>query len=680
MGLEAARDTRNVPQIQPALQSVRLPEFGDVEIGFAMCRNRMCRNFGVLYGSDGRGGADDRYYLKFKGGEIQSVVCRYCALEISLHSALSVRPLARHFLSDSLPFADCPHDDCENHGLNVYESFKPKGSKRRGKAPYHANGPGVKCQGRRQATGERCGESISLGTPQSSGKGNPERERVVAKTLLLMRLALSLTHALGIDLNGDSFNRARVRFGRSFRDYHAYRNSFLLRRGWCGLEEKTATVLTDVLQVSMKRRGRGPARTQLLNVIVSVLRLEKTWFILAAHPHYLPKSKCPDVRELEFDREERCDLEQHWAGLRTFLDKGPVASTVKARRSAAKAASPDGGADGDADGGADGDAEAGNSKEGGGTARKREPVGRGIHPRVVDAGHHGQMMASPYAEVAHFLVVQRMLSRCKRVFYYMDASYHLTGSAMVAMREDIRSGRVQVAVMQHQKVRKRDDRPQRMRQLPRERALPLAYAEMEERFAKRLKEFRQNQPDPSQEPLLDAVLGAEDATDRRARAILWRRAPEGAQSKEGGFAWLTFPRDTQQFKNCRALWLTRGPDDALEHGEELLLPVTLQSVDSACRSLRKRVNSFKRPDKAAAGVSYVGASSRVEYAIGELRTYLLQRNYARRPGKRWSKDRIPAAVLGLTAEDENAVDMLSLLRDFRLGVKHAREISEWMAS
>ena len=40
-------------------------------------------------------------------------------------------------------------------------------------------------------------------------------------------------------------------------------------------------------------------------------------------------------------------------------------------------------------------------------------------------------------------------------------------------------------------------------------------------------------------------------------------------------------------------------DDALEDGRELLMGVTLRPVDSACRTLRKRINTFKRPEKAS---------------------------------------------------------------------------------
>ena len=133
-------------------------------------------------------------------------------------------------------------------------------------------------------------------------------------TLLLIRLGLSSTHANGFDI-GTSYFQGRVkRFGALFRSYHTYRNSFLLKPGEYGLEDSTAVVLTDVLQVSLKRFGVGPARTQRLNVIVSVLRLKlkkkegeererTTWFVLAAHVCYLPESKTPSDDDEELDRD-----------------------------------------------------------------------------------------------------------------------------------------------------------------------------------------------------------------------------------------------------------------------------------------------------------------------------------------------------------------------------------------
>ena len=288
---------------------------------------------------------------------------------------------------------------------------------------------------------------------------------------------------------------------------------------------------------------------------------------------------------------------------------------------------------------------------------------------MADAGHWGKMVKSPYAEVAHFLVVRHMLKRYRRVFFYTDASYDLTGSVMIAMHDWVRSGRAHMAVLQHEKLGMRERKPDYQPPRPREEALPRAIKEMEARFAHLVDEELAKTGD---------LLGDEESRVRRARAAVWQAAPQGAASVDGKFAWPDFPGDTKAYRNCRTLWLSRGPNDAPEDGHELLIGTTLQSVDSACRALRKRVNTFKRPGKSAKGTSYVESAYRAEQAIGELQTYLLMRNYARRAGKRrWSKAIIPAAVLGLSDGEE--VDMAALLWSFRLGNTHAREVSEWLS-
>ena len=633
----------------------------------------MCENFGVLYGSGlRRSEVDRRYRVNYdEDGEIANLLCEYCTAKIELRSARSSRPVARHFLSESLPFADCPEEDCSNHGRNVFEVF---GRLRRGNRPYHINrdrATGVErltCNGRRKSTDQRCGGSITLDVPVIKDKDDAKRRRTIAKILVLIRLGLSQTHANGLDISSDAFASNLRRFGDVFRDYHAYRNSYLLKPGWCGQEEKTAVVVTDVLQVSLKRFGTAPARTQRLNVIVSVLRLEETYFALAAHPCYLPMRKSPTflggtkgrpALGLEADIEDCPALERHWAGLHTILDLVSIVETKRKRKKKKKKEK----------------AEPGEDENTAGEEEDEDEPEREVHqvfgPQVADGGHLGSVMRSPYADVAHFLVVQRLLSRYKRVFFYMDAAYDLTASAMIAMRDGVRAGRIQIAVFQHEMTRRKRSAPDRgpLSRLPREERLPTAFQEMEERFSALISDDS-NLPEDV----------PEGSTDCRIRAAFWRHAPQGAQSKDGKFAWLrVYPRNYYHYKNCSTLWLTRGPNDSLDDGKDLLLGVTLQSVDSACRALRKRINSFKRPDKAARGVSYTNASYRAELAAGELHTHLLQRNYARRMGKRWSNRRIPAVVMGMTGGDEDAVDMESLLWDFRLGLDHAREISEWMA-
>lgn len=175
--------------------------------------------------------------------------------------------------------------------------------------------------------------------------------------------------------------------------------------------------------------------------------------------------------------------------------------------------------------GADGDDDVGKEQEAQPTVS--------IAPGVADAGHAGYIIRSPYAEVAHFLVVRKMLERFKRVFCYMDASYDLTDSVMVAMHDWVSSGRAHVAVMQHEKLGRREQVPDRRPHKPREDVLPQAMEKMEERFAQCVaKEL-------GAAAKTDDLWGDDDR-ERRARAIAWRSAPRGRRARMGALpGWPT---------------------------------------------------------------------------------------------------------------------------------------------
>ena len=677
------------------LEPVALPEFGGFKVGFAMCLNRMCPNFGQHWGTEpgSDGWTDSRYEFTDNiedGLPAKKIVCRYCGVDHPVHAARSIRPIARHFLAESLPFADCVHEDCENHGRNVFEVMGGDARGRRVRVPYTKGGPHrVRCNGRRRSTGEKCDASITLGSTPPVGQRSAEKWNDTELALHLIRLGLSQTHAEGFYLTPDFFQRSRSNFGRQFRDYHAYRNASLLKPGEHGFEDSTAVVVTDVLQVSLKRFGIGPSRTQRLNVIVSVLRLKlkkkarkkakkkgkrkKTiWFVLAAHICYLPalwprmlKSQTRELKEQWHGSLKDMELEElgrdirgngrllrRWAALHTVLDAKDSVRIEPLKQRKSQKRKDD--AEGDDD------------------ATDREKV-VAISPGFADGGHHGHMVKSPYAEVAHFLVVRRMLARFKRVHFYTDASYDLTRSVMVAMHDWVSSGRAHMAVVQHKKPGGKRDTvsDDGLPPMRRKKALPRAMKRMEERFAQRVAEQMEETTDTT-----TGEMWGEEERVRRARVAVWGQGPQGAGSEKGKFVWLAFPPDTEAYRDCRTFWLSRGPDDTFEDGRDLLIGATLQSVDSACRSLRKRINTFQRPEKAARGVSYVSSPYRVEGAMGELRTYLLMRNYCRRPGTRWANEIIPAAVLGLSDGEE--IDVADLLWSFRLGVEHAAELSEWL--
>lgn len=105
-----------------------LPEF-HVFVGWAMCRN-----FGIQYAGPAPAGAaeinDGRDTIDTIEGKFR---CEYCGDTFALNSNSAIRVLARHFLSQSLPFAACDTPKCDNFGCNFFEHYVP--SKRHGN-PY----------------------------------------------------------------------------------------------------------------------------------------------------------------------------------------------------------------------------------------------------------------------------------------------------------------------------------------------------------------------------------------------------------------------------------------------------------------------------------------------------------------------------------------------------------------
>ncbi len=106
----------------------------------------------------------------------------------------SVRPIARHFFSESLPFADSPIKDWESHGHNICESAW---SGSHGTRRYNQDRDGLRCNGRRKKTDEWCRKWIRLGTRLTKGRDNPEKRCLITKILMLIRLGFSSTHANG---------------------------------------------------------------------------------------------------------------------------------------------------------------------------------------------------------------------------------------------------------------------------------------------------------------------------------------------------------------------------------------------------------------------------------------------------------------------------------------------------
>ena len=137
------------------------------------------------------------------------------------------------------------------------------------------------------------------------------------------------------------------------------------------------------------RAQREERRYYIFKVIVSVLLADRKIFVLAAHPFFLPKRHCPGDKETRRDQ-DRFEFEREWTCV---------------KHPGWKVAPRQSGADRMAD--------------------------------VGELGRDGYFIRSPYAETAHFLVVQKMLSRFQVLHCYMDAAQEMAASALVA---DARQG------------------------------------------------------------------------------------------------------------------------------------------------------------------------------------------------------------------------------------------------
>ena len=601
------------------LAPVSFPEFG-TSTSWLMCRNALCPNFGVHYDGPSpeecaRSVSDARYWLDLKAKRVK---CRHCNLSFQMLPNLPVRPLARYFLSLSLPFADCPNPKCANHGFNLFENCPPKDASGVRRYRWSAGRQAVcrACQGRFMV-----GEALHV-----------TRAKTVRKSFGAImegvRMGVSVTkttEAKGIAIG--TYYAHLLRCGARIQDNHSWRNAQLLHPRFAACD-KPLLVQTDALEVSLQRFGDGP-RYKLMKLLVSVVVLQeqerRSFFVLAAHPFFLPESRCPERKELMkelLEDRERPHFARRWEGVEHLLQWVLGANAAKTMET-----SP-------------------------------------------DLGRKGFFMRSPHAELAHFLVVGKMLSRFRRVHFHMDGDRSLRTAALVAFAERIQSGGVEIALFQHDKKAGRRKVPLGRAPSKKERCRHLgrAWAAMEDRFAEKLNS-------KGRFPLrTDQQQDAEVRAQARARAF--RSAFKGAYSTEGEWAWLEHPPDNRQYARPRTLWLTRTPGQTLEDGRSLLLHASLQSVDSAFNAMREQVRSLGRPDfRSQPGRGFRSRYFRVDVVLCELWPYLLMRNYAIR--KKTKQLGIPARALRLMAPNGKEPDLVEVALSFQLGRAHAERMSGW---
>ena len=383
-----------------------MPEFGNIEVGWAMCKNPMCEHFGQFFDAvrDRAGNPASRYRVArkrsgSKGRVLVQLKCRGCGLSAIVHAGPSLRPVARHFLSQSLPFADCANDACSNHGVNAFEHLGrrpgPEGTR------YRVNGPHTLICAACADAGRKP-THFSIGEPVELSDTRDVRSDV-RWIIRSVREHLPVTAVRGLfGIPVGSYYRRLFRLAVRVGDYLNWRNAYLLSPEFRRAHGGTARVYTDVLNVSLHQVG-DVARSRLLRIIVSVVGLEKTHFVLAAHPYFLPESKEPGLEELERDHGDDNYLTRRWDCLDTVLGDAPVFDEDEDE----------------------------------------------VAETVPSEGHAGFFLKSPYAEVAHFLTVDKMLSGFARRYYTMDAARDLFQSALVAMRRPVLDKEVEIALFQY---------------------------------------------------------------------------------------------------------------------------------------------------------------------------------------------------------------------------------------
>ena len=389
---------------------VHLPEFG-VSVGWAMCRNTMCRNFGIQYAGPARGEdtwlSDGRYELNPRTGEFR---CGYCGNSFELNSNRAIHKLARHFLSLSLPFATCPETGCVNFGRNVFEHYSEH--RRDRDRPYrHYQDDRMLCR----AAHVRKRVTFSLGEPWHLDRGpkgetpadRNKRQRAAMKKLrniikggMYYRSVSMIVEDFEVD--ADTYYTQLKRAGRRLRDYQSWRNTRLLHPRF-PREDGPLRVYTDTLVGSLARHGQSTPRFTHLQIPVSVIDMpeDRTYYILAAHPGFLPIELCQD---------DHVQLAKEVAGPHHTSPWACVSHPP--------------------------------------TAIDASVDTKKLMESLPDVGRGGWFGRSPHIELAHFLTVRKMLSRFPKVHYYMDANRQQSAAALTAFADDIRAGRCEIALYQ----------------------------------------------------------------------------------------------------------------------------------------------------------------------------------------------------------------------------------------
>ena len=410
-------ENSNQNQANP-FSPVFLPEFR-IKVSWATCLNPACANFGVHYEGPALGErksvSDKRYRIQANDGRIK---CRSCGLTAALKSNRAIPVASRYFLQLSLPFADCPVADCENHGINLFEHWYPDKKSR----PYRP-------QGDHRASCRSCGARFNTGEALQLRRKKAIKDELADVILGIVHSKHQVSS--GIDrtrLLAATYYSRQARGAARLRDWNSWRNAKLLHRKFQDWEEPLE-VYTDTFKVSLQKAGVA-RRYQYLNLIISTVKLEGSYFILAVHPDFLPEQHCPDAMTL-LNEIGKPPFLADWDCLQYSFGSKASGSV------------------------------------------------RALIRSLPDVGRKGYFMKPQYVETAHFLVVRKMLSRFPKVHFYMDGSRSQFQAALNVFADDIRRHRVEIALFQHDdEERKTVGKFQQPKQPP-----DSAWNDMQARFA-----------------------------------------------------------------------------------------------------------------------------------------------------------------------------------------------------
>ena len=250
-----------------------------------MCRNPMCKNFGEPF----EPGTSRKHGSRYKYSPAnERFVCKYCKQASTARSNRAIRPIVRHFLSESIPFADCPKAWCDNHGVNVFENFK-RNSK---SSPYRIHLKDAvfcrPCEARKEDKKTvQLGERRSVGNPEVEIPG--VRAKAVPFIIMAFRLGARMRRAMfESQLDPDKYYTHLRRIGARLKDFHSWRTARLLDPDFLRNFSGVARIYTDVAVASLRRdSGVSTRKHRRLNIIISVLALNNTFSGVCATSIYV---------------------------------------------------------------------------------------------------------------------------------------------------------------------------------------------------------------------------------------------------------------------------------------------------------------------------------------------------------------------------------------------------------